>query len=175
MGEVVFVDSQTTGDMDKVPEQVRSALGRESGSLPIVALSNADGSKVYGTASHDALLGGLDKALRDAKRAMRDDQKGNPSTTAATKPKASSDAAEESASVKPADIKITEKNGAKDITGAPLEQWTSSKGSSVVARVTKVAGAKVTLLTDKGKSVTLGQADLAPASFERLQEILTSK
>lgn len=178
MGEVVFIDSKTTGDMDKVPEAVKTALRNQSGSLPQVALSDSTGAKVYGTASHAELKGGLDKALKDAKRAMREDQRNGTAPAAGAAPAAKPNGSEtpaESSSAGPGETKVVDNKGTKEITGAPLEQWTSSKGSSVTARITKVAGPKVTLVTDKGKTITLGQADLAPASYERLQEILTAK
>ena len=173
MGEVVFIDSQATGDMDKVPAAVKEALSKQSGALPQVALSDAAGTKVYGTAAHEQLKGGLDKALRDAKKAMKSDQSGTPvaKPAATARPAASTGNNPEPAG----DPKVTEKNGTKEVANAPLEQWTSSKGTSVTARLTKVVGVKVTLVTDAGKTVTLGQADLAPASYERLQEILTSR
>ena len=73
MGEVVFIDQ---GESDKVPSAVREALSKVSGAIPHVALSDSTGTKVYGTSSHAALLKeGLNGALRDAKRAMHDDQR----------------------------------------------------------------------------------------------------
>jgi hypothetical protein len=179
MGELVFIDSDTTGDMDKVPDAVKQALSSQSGPIPKVALSDATGAKVYGTASHTELKGGLAAALKDAKRAMREDQ--NPKGGIAPKtaaPAAKSGSSETPAETTPASVGdpvVTEKNGSKEVTGAPLEQWTSSKGTSITARLTKVAGTKVTLVTDKGKPITLGQAELAPASYQRLQEILSAK
>ena len=92
--------------------------------------------------------------------------------TAAAKPASAGDSA--TAPV-PGDIKITEKSGVKDITGAPLEAWTNSKGTSITARLTRAAGVKVTLVTDQGKTITLNQSDLAADSFTRLQEILSGK
>jgi hypothetical protein len=165
MGEVVFIDK---GEMDQVPTAVREAFSKESGPIPQVALSDANGTKVYGTSNHKALVGGLDKALRDAKRALRDDLKGAPDKPATADAKSPPS----SEPPPPGDIKVTEKNGEKDVTGAPLEQWKSSKGSTVVARVTRVSKFKVTLQTDKGKTVTLNQADLAAESYSRLQEII---
>ena len=76
MGELVFVDSKATGDMDKVPDAVKQALSSQSGPIPKVALSDATGSKVYGTASHTELKGGLEKAMKDAKRALKADMAG---------------------------------------------------------------------------------------------------
>ena len=176
MGELVFVDSKTTGDMDKVPDAVKQALSSQSGPIPKVALSDATGSKVYGTASHTELKGGLDKALKDAKRALRADLQGGtapkPAAAAKTEPPADKESTTDSG---PSDPVVTEKNGAKEVANAPLEQWTNSKGTSITAKLTKVAGTKVTLVTDKGKAITLGQADLAPESYTRLQEILGSK
>jgi hypothetical protein len=166
MGEVVFIDQ---GEMDKAPTAVREAFSKESGPIPQVALSNPEGTKVYGTSNHTALKGGLDKAMRDAKRAMRDDLSSNPSkpaTTAAAKTASAS----ESASSK--DIKVTEKNGVKDVAGAPIEDWKSSKGTVITARLSSVSKYKITLVTDKGKTVTVNQSDLAADSFTRLQEII---
>jgi hypothetical protein len=169
MGEVVFVDN---GETDKVPAAVREALNKESGAIPKVALSNATGDKVYGTASHKALVGGLDKALRDAKRAMRDDAKGA-APKPATADSKTAPASDSETPAAPGDIKVTaDKNGEKNVTGAPLEQWKNSKGTAVIAKVTRVSKTKLTLLTDKGKTVTINQADLAAESYSRLQEIL---
>ena len=175
MGELVFVDSNTSGDMDKVPDAVKQALSSQSGPIPKVALSDATGSKVYGTASHTELKTGLDKALKDAKRAFKADQAGGtaPKTAAATKTETAGK--ESSTPAGPSDPVVTDKNGTKEVANAPLEQWTNSKGTSVTAKLTKVAGTKVTLVTDKGKAITLGQADLAPDSYTRLQEILSAK
>jgi hypothetical protein len=164
MGEVVFVDSGTS-DMDSLPDAVKQAFSSESGNLPKVALSNASGDKVYGTSSHKALLGGLDKALRDAKRAMKADTTpgaapAKPAAAAAGKTPAASD------------IKVTDKGGSKEITGAPVEEWVSSKGTKLSARLTRVAGAKLTFVTDANKTITVNQTDLAPESFQRLQEII---
>jgi hypothetical protein len=170
MGEVVFIDSQTSTEMDQVPAAVKEALSNQSGPIPKVALSNAAGDKVYGTAAHDTLKGGLDKALKDARRAMREDK--NPSTVPAAAKTESKTEPSASAPAGPAELKITEKNGVKDIAGAPFEQWTNTKGTAITARVTKVTGTKVTLLTDKGKAITIAQADLAKESYDRLQEIL---
>jgi hypothetical protein len=178
MGELVFIDTETTGDMEKVPEAVKQALNSQSGPIPKVALSDATGSKVYGTASHTELKGGLDKALKLAKRAQREDAKNGTAAKPSTAPGKSESAETTESKDKDASVSepvVTEKNGVKEVAGAPLEQWTSSKGASITARVTKVAGAKVTLLTDKGKSITVGQADLAPESYQRLQEILSAK
>lgn len=176
MGELVFVDQNTTGDMEKVPDAVRQALSSQAGPIPKVALSDATGGKVYGTASHTELKGGLEKALKDAKRALRADLQGGTTPKAAagarTEP---SDGKESSTPTGPSDPVITEKNGTKDVANAPLEQWTNSKGTSITAKLTKVTGSKVTLVTDKGKAVTLPQAELAPESYTRLQEILSSK
>jgi len=171
MGEVVFIDQ---GEMDKAPAAVREAFGKESGPIPHVALSDASATKVYGTSNHSALKGGLDSALKLAKRAMREDMK-NGTAPKATETAAKPASAGDSAAAPLADIKITEKSGVKDVTGAPLEAWTNSKGTSITARLTRTSGVKVTLVTDQGKTVTLNQADLAPDSFTRLQEILSSK
>jgi hypothetical protein len=182
MGELVFIDSTATGDMDKVPEAVKTALNGQEGPIPKVALSDATGAKVYGTASHTELKGGLATAMKAAKRALLADQKAGtaPKAEAATAKSDSSSTESESgasssSSSSPGNPVVTEKNGAKEITGAPLEQWTSSKGSSVTARLTKVTGTKVTFVTDKGRTITLGQAELAPASYQRVQEILGAK
>ena len=171
MGEVVFIDSQTSTEMDSVPAAVKEALSKQSGSLPKVALSNALGDKVYGTAAHDTLKGGLDKALKEARRALREDKNG---TAPAAAPAAKTEPKAESSDAAPAasEIKVTDNKGVKDITGAPLEQWTNTKGTSLTAKVTKVAGTKITLLTDKGKAITIAQADLTKESYDRLQEIL---
>src|SRR5262245_44694676 len=136
MGELVFIDSTATGDMDKVPSAVKDALNSQSGPIPKVALSDATGAKVYGTASHTQLKGGLDKAMKEAKRAWREDVKNGmtPKPAAQTTKSASSESASEAKSEASSDPVVTEKNGSKEITGAPLEQWTSSKGSSVTAR-----------------------------------------
>lgn len=171
MGEVVFIDQ---GEMDKAPAAVREALSKETGPIPQVALSDSSGTKVYGTSNHTALKGGLDTALRTAKRAMRDDMK-NGTTPKAAETATRPSSAGAGASAAPADIKVTEKNGVKDITGAPLEAWTNAKGTAVTARLTRLSGVKVTLVTDQGKTVALSQADLAPESFTRLQEILSGK
>ena len=169
MGEVVFIDS---GEMDKVPAAVREALNNESGSIPKVALSNSSGEKVYGTASHKALLGGVDKALKDAKRAMKADTSpagAPPKPAAADSKESSSDSAPSTA-----EIKVTDKGGGtKEIAGAPLEDWVSSKGTKLNARLTKISGAKVTLVTDAKKTITVNQTDLSTESFQRLQEILS--
>lgn len=176
MGELVFVDSKATGDMDKVPDAVKQALSSQSGPIPKVALSDATGSKVYGTASHTELKGGLEKAMKDAKRALKADMAGGtaPKPAAASKTEPAADK-ESSTPATASDPVVTEKNGVKDVANAPLEQWTNSKGTSITAKLTKVAGTKVTLVSDKGKAITLGQADLAPESYTRLQEILGSK
>ncbi len=169
MGEVVFIDSQASTEMDQVPAAVREALNSQSGSIPRVALSNAAGDKVYGTAAHDTLKGGLSNALKDARRAMREDK--NPSAapaTAKTEPRPDS-----SGSSGPAEIKVTGNKDARDVAGAPFEQWTNTKGTSITAKVTKVTSTKVTLLTDKGKAITIAQAELAKESYDRLQEILS--
>jgi hypothetical protein len=171
MGEVVFIDSQTSTEMDQVPTAVKEALSSQSGPIPKVALSNAAGDKVYGTAAHDTLKGGLDKALKDARRAMREDK--NPSAAPAAAKTETPTKPSDSTPAGPAEVKITEKNGVKDIAGAPLEQWTNTKGTAITAKVTKVTGTKVTLLTDKGKAITIAQADLAKESYDRLQEILS--
>jgi hypothetical protein len=174
MGEIVFIDSATSSEMENVPAAVKEALSKQGGPIPKVALSNASGDKVYGTASHTELKGGLDKALKDARRAMREDKSGA-SSTAAAKPaagKTESKESESSAPSAPAELKVTDNKGVKDITGAPLEQWTNTKGTSLTAKVTKVTGTKVTLVTDKGKAITIAQADLAKESYDRLQEIL---
>jgi len=170
MGEVVFIDSQTSTEMDQVPSAVKEALNSQSGALPKVALSNAAGDKVYGTAAHDTLKGGLDKALKDARRAMRED-KGGSTAPAESKTEAKAESSD-SAAAGPAEIKVTDNKGVKDVTGAPFEQWTNTKGTAITAKVTKVTGTKVTLLTDKGKAITIAQADLAKESYDRLQEIL---
>jgi hypothetical protein len=166
MGEVVFIDK---GEMEQVPEAVREAFSKESGSIPHVALSDANGTKVYGTANHKALVGGLDKALKEAKRAMRADTSGAPAKPAAnaTEKPAVAESAGSGA------IKLTDKNGGKEVTGAPLEEWKSAKGTALTARVTHVSKTKVTFVTDKGKSVTINQSELAPESFTRLQEIVS--
>ena len=174
MGEVVFIDK---GEMDKAPTAVKEALSGDSGPIPKVALSNADGSKVYGTANHTALKNGLAPALKEAKRAMKADvlpgSSGlKPAEPPATKSPSAGDSAPASDSAPAAEIKITEKNGVKDIAGAPLEQWTSSKGTQITARLTRSSGAKITLVTDQGKAITLNQSDLAPDSFKRFQEII---
>src|SRR5262245_30648271 len=137
MGEVVFIDK---GEMDKVPSAVREAFSKQTGPIPQVALSNANGEKVYGTSNHTALVGGLDKALRDAKRAMRDDLKNAKPDAAAAgggggKPSKSSESEPESGEAKSA-VKVTEKNGVKLVTGAPYEQWVSTKGVVIMARLT---------------------------------------
>lgn len=177
MGEMVFIDSDTTGDMDKVPDAVKQALSSQSGPIPKVALSDATGTKVYGTASHTELKKGLANALKLAKRAQREDAKGETASksAAAASAKTESSGTSESKTESSSDPVITEKNGTKEVAGAPFEQWTSSKGTSITARLSKVAGTKVTFLTDKGKAITLAQADLAPASYQRLQEILGAK
>jgi len=172
MGEVVFIDQ---GEMDKAPTAVKEAFSGDSGPIPKVALSNADGSKVYGTANHSTLKNGLAGAMKDAKKAMKADVTTGsglkPAATPAKSPSAG-DTAPTGDSAPAADIKITEKNGVKDITGAPLEQWTSSKGTQITARLTRTSGAKITLVTDQGKTITLNQSDLAPDSFKRFQEII---
>ena len=171
LGEIVFVDTQATGEMDNVPTAVKDALSRQGGPIPKVALSNASGDKVYGTASHTELKGGLDKAMKDAKRAMREDKNGTPP---AAKPATVAKSDDKSSAAEPAstEMKVTDKNGVKEITGAPLEQWTNAKGTALTAKVTRVTGTKVTLLTDKGKSITIAQVELAKESFDRLQEII---
>ena len=169
MGEVVFIDQ---GEMEKAPEAVREAFAKESGPIPQVALSDANGTKVYGTANHKALVGGLDKALKDAKRAMRADTAGAPAKPAPAPAGGDKPASGEAAAPTPGDIKITDKDGGKAVSGAPLESWKNTKGTAMVARVTHVTKTKVTLVTDKGRTVTVNQVDLAPESFERLQEIL---
>src|SRR5688572_26914533 len=169
MGEVVFVDQ---GEMDKAPKAVKEALSGDSGPIPKVALSNADGTKVYGTANHTALKNGLAGAMKDAKRAMKADVTTGSSGLKPAETPAKSPSASAGDSAPTDDIKITEKNGVKDITGAPLEQWTSSKGTQVTARLTRTSGAKITLVTDQGKTITLNQSDLAADSFKRLQEIV---
>ncbi len=175
MGELVFVDSTATGDMDKVPAAVKQALSSQSGPIPKVALSDAAGSKVYGTASHTELKGGLDKALKEAKRAQRADLAGTPAPSAVAKPAASAGKEPSDSPAGSSNPVVTEKNGSKEVANAPLEQWTNSKGTGITAKLTKVAGTKVTLVTDKGKAITLGQSELAPESFARLQEILGGK
>ena len=176
MGELVFVDTKTTGDMDKVPDAVKQALSSQSGPIPKVALSDAAGTKVYGTASHTELKGGLEKALKEAKRAFKADQQGaGTAPKTATAAKTETPGKESSTPAGPSEPVVTDKNGTKEVANAPLEQWTNSKGTSITAKLTKVAGTKVTLVTDKGKAVTLGQADLAPDSYTRLQEILGAK
>lgn len=169
MGEVVFIDK---GEMDKVPTAVREAFSRESGAIPQVALSDAGGTKVYGTANHEKLVGGLDKAMRTAKRALRDDVSGTPAKPATADSKSASDSESESGSESKSAIKVTEKNGVKQITGAPFEQWVSSKGVVIMARLTSVSKTKVTLANDKGKTFAVNQADLAEDSVKRLQEII---
>jgi len=170
MGEVVFIDK---GEMDKVPTAVREAFSRESGPIPQVALSDPGGTKVYGTSNHTALVGGLEKAMRTAKRAMRDDLSPAPAKPAASASKPSSSSESDSGSESKPQIKVTEKNGVKQITGAPFEQWVSSKGVVIMARLTSVSKGKVTLATDKGKAFTVNQADLAEDSVKRLQEIIS--
>ena len=172
MGEVVFIDQ---GEMDKAPTAVREAFAKESGPIPHVALSDSSATKVYGTSNHTALKGGLDSALKLAKRALRDDLKNGTAPKADTAAAKTASAGDSATAPAPGDIKITEKSGVKDITGAPLEAWKNSKGSSVTARLTRTSGVKVTLVTDQGKTITLNQSDLAPDSFTRLQEILSGK
>jgi hypothetical protein len=172
MGEVVFIDK---GEMDKVPGAVREAFSKQSGPIPQVALSTADGAKVYGTSNHTALVNGLDKALRDAKRAMRDDLKNaKPEAAAAgdSKPSSSSEPESESGSESKSAIKVTEKNGVKLVAGAPFEQWVSTRGVVIMARLTSVSKTQVTLANDKGKTYTVKQADMSEDSVKRLQEIL---
>src|SRR5688572_26920356 len=119
MGEMVFIDTETTGDMDKVPDAVKQALNGQDGPIPKVALSDATGSKVYGTASHTELKGGLAAALKNAKRAMRDDQnpKGGvaPKTAAPAAKSGSTESAAESAPAAIGDPVVTVKNGAKEV------------------------------------------------------------
>ena len=103
---------------------------------------------------------------------MREDKSG---TTPAAAPAAKTEPKADSSDAAPAasEIKVTDNKGVKDITGAPLEQWTNTKGTSLTAKVTKVTGTKVTMLTDKGKAITIAQADLTKESYDRLQEILS--
>jgi len=173
MGEIVFIDSGTSSELDSVPAAVKEAIIKQGGPLPRVALSNASGDKVYGTACHTELKGGLDKALKEARRAMREDKSGSSSTAAAkpadTKPASGAESADPSS---PGELKVTDNKGGKEVTGAPLESWTSTKGTSITAKVTKVTGTKVTLVTDKGKTITIAQADLAKESCDRLKEII---
>jgi len=170
MGEVVFIDK---GEMDKAPSAVREAFSKESGSIPHVALSNASGTKVYGTSNHKALVGGLSMAMRDAKRAMKADVSGatdsKPAETSTKSPSAGDSASD--TAPPPGDIKITESKGVKDISGAPLEEWVNSRGTKVIARLTRTTATKVTLQTDKGKTIILNQSELAPDSYKRVQEI----
>jgi hypothetical protein len=173
MGEVVFVDQ---GELDKIPSAVRDALSKESGAIPHVALSDGAGTKVYGTSSHATLLKeGLSGALRQAKRAMRDDQR--TAGTPAPEVKSASDpepapSSTASGSAPPDGIRVVEKSGAKEVTGAPLEKWTSSKGTQITARLTRVSGNLFTLVNDKGKTITVTERDLNAVSAERVHEIL---
>lgn len=168
MAEVVFIDQ---GEMDKVPTAVREAFAKESGPIPHVALSDSSGTKVYGTSNHTVLKNGLDKALRTARRAMRDDMKnGTSPKTADTAAKPSSSGS--SATDSTGDTKVTVKNGVKEITGAPMEEWTSSKGTLITARITRFSGFKITLVTNQAKTLTLNQTDLSEDSLKRLQEII---
>lgn len=170
MGEIVFIDQ---GEMEKAPAAVREAFSKESGPIPQVALSDASATKVYGTANHSTLKKGLASAMKTAKRALGEDLRNGTAPKAETaKPATAGDSASAPA---PGDIKITEKSGVKDISGAPLEAWTNSKGTSITARLTRTSGVKVTLVTDQGKTITLNQSDLAADSFTRLQEILSGK
>ena len=160
--------------MDKAPEAVREAFAKESGSIPHAALSDANGTKVYGTANHKALIAGVDKALKDAKRAFRADQSGAPAPATKPAPADSKDApAKDAAPAGPAEVKVTEKNGEKTVAGAPLEEWKNAKGTAIVARLTRVTKTKATLVTDKGKTITINQSELAPESLTRMQEILS--
>jgi hypothetical protein len=177
LGEVVFVDQ---GESGQVPLAVRDALTKSSGSLPRVALSDSSGIKVYGTSDHAALLKeGLDGAMRNAKRAMRDDQKNGPAPKSAAGTE--SDVASSpvvSSTTPPApsgSIKVVDKNGAKEILGAPLEKWTSYKGSTITARVIKVSAYQITMVSDAGKTLTLDKTYLSTDSTARLERILEGR
>jgi hypothetical protein len=173
MGEVVFVDQ---GESGGVPAAVREALNKSSGSIPRVALSDGTATKVYGTSDHAVLVkAGLTGALRDAKRAMRDDQKNGPGpkTAAGTGADADSSSAAPAGGAPPSPgIKVTEKNGVKIVAGAPIEKWTSFKGTSIMARVTQVSGYQVTMVSDKGKTLTLDKTYLTTDGVARLEKIL---
>jgi hypothetical protein len=106
---------------------------------------------------------------------MRDDQR--TAGTPAPEVKSASDpepapSATAGGSAPPDGIRVVEKSGAKEVTGAPLEKWTSSKGTQITARLTRVSGNLFTLVNDKGKTITVTERDLNAVSLDRVHKIL---
>jgi hypothetical protein len=163
IGEVVFIDSGNS-EMSNAPKAVQEAMSGK-GSLPVVALSNATGDKVYGAFGYDELKTfQFARLFKDAKKAMKED------AAAAAAPATASSGAKpaDKPADKPSGGSSSEDAGAKSIATAPVEEWVSVSGSKIKARLTKVWGDQVTLTTEAGKTLQLTKYQLSKESQDKL-------
>lgn len=160
LGEVVLLDTKNTGDFALAPKAVQESLASLEGSLPLVVIASADGSKVYGS-YHLGLLRAqnLTSVFREAKKALRADAKssspGRNGRVASTE--------RDQAQAKSAD-------GAAEDEGAPYQWWTSTHGTRIEARLERAGSDSVTLRARNGRAITIEKHQLDAASLAQAEE-----
>lgn len=157
VGEIIFVDSTNGSEKGTLPEEVRKALNGV-GTLPGAVISDAKGAKVFGTFGHPELKSkDFSRIFRDAKKALKADIAVNNPKAGATKDKQPSKQAPTSKT-----------NPGKEISNAPMEEWTNPEGRKLQAKLLKVNVDTFTFLNSAGKTIELTRAQLDKASQEKV-------
>jgi hypothetical protein len=135
IGEVVLIDSKSD-QLSQAPKAVQEKFRSLSGPIPHAVITDAAAETAFGGYTHKELSSkNFNSIFREAKRALRDSIGKTP-----TIPNSSDDVVPSAGS-----------DGPKSIANAPLETWTSSKGTRIEARITKIDPSTVTLVAKDGR------------------------
>ena len=131
----MLIDSKSD-QLGKAPKAVQEKFRSLSGPIPHAVITDASAETAFGGYTHKELSSkNFNSIFREAKRALRDSVGKTPP------PNSSSDD----------ELPSAASDGPKSIANAPLETWTSSKGTRLEAKITKIDPASVTLITKDGR------------------------
>lgn len=150
MGVVVFVDSKN--DRETTRPKGYSEIQNDGGNtIPIVLITTADGEKGLEAVSYATLKGDVRKAARNVKKSLADKD------VLGTQPAAKDDIVN------------------TDETEQNFSKWTNHKGQTISAMPLEMAGEKVKLRLEDGKTVSYPIKQLSEKSQEQLTAYFEGK